>query len=370
MIRYAAYFLRGALAVLYAPMRLLRRRDKVTLISRQSNTPSVDFQLLVQEFHRQSPTTEVVVLTYEFHTSALRKVGYVGHIFTQMRHIATSRIVIVDTYCIPVSLLRHKRGLTIIQIWHALGSLKRFGYSILDAGEGSSSEIATIMRMHQNYDLVTCSAPACVPAFAEAFNTTAQHVAVNPLPRVDLLANPHYMGEQRRRLHRLFPELAQRPTVLFAPTFQKGQHFAADELHRYFAQRGYNLIAKPHPVALAGSLDTTSVRYAGHSAFELIAAADFLVTDYSSIMLEAAVADVPVFILAPDYEDYQEKRSFYIDFDAEVPSAIAASFDDLLNNLEMWDGDKTRLRRFASQYVSVPSDETCTERLVKTALSA
>lgn len=249
----AAWAVRAVLSVVYAPMRMLHRRHKVTFISRQGNSPSTDFTALVNQLSHDDPSVEITVLTYEFHTSMRRKVGYLAHVFVQMYHIATSRVVVLDTYCIPVSVLRHSPGLHVIQMWHALGSIKKFGYSIVDSGEGSDSRVASVMRMHARYDVVACSSPACVPAFAEAFDTPSERVVVAPLPRVDVLTNRAHMAQQRERLYRVFPELREKPTVLFAPTFQKGQHFAADELHRYFAKHGYTLIAKPHPVALSGA---------------------------------------------------------------------------------------------------------------------
>ena len=55
----------------------------------------------------------------------------------QMYHAATSEIVVLDTYCIIISLLKQRKSLKVIQMWHALGAMKKFGYSILDKGEGT-----------------------------------------------------------------------------------------------------------------------------------------------------------------------------------------------------------------------------------------
>ena len=93
-----------------------------------------------------------------------------------------------------------------------------------------------------------------------------------------------------------------------------------------------------------------------------------LVTDYSSIMVEAAVADIPVFILAPDLASYRRKRSFYMDFEVDVPSPIATTFGELLSNIAAFDGDKTKLRAFASKYVELPAGSTCTQQVVRIAL--
>ena len=67
----------------------------------------------------------------------------------QMYHIATSRVVILDSYCIVISILKHKKKLTIIQMWHAMGAFKKFGYSIIGKSEGTSKKIIDLMRMHK-----------------------------------------------------------------------------------------------------------------------------------------------------------------------------------------------------------------------------
>lgn len=361
--RLLAVLIRSLLQVCYAPLKFLRTRDKITLISRQQDSASLDLQLLADAYQRAYPQWNVTVLTYEFHSSFRKKIGYFPHVFAQMRHIAQSRLVVVDTYCIPVSVLQHKRDLRVIQLWHALGSIKKFGFSILDVGEGSSSTIARTMRMHKNYDVVLTSSSASVASFAEAFDVPLDLVKVNPLPRVDVLRDRSTLNLVRERILEAHPELATGRNVLFAPTFQKGQQFAADELHKFFLRHGYNLIAKPHPVALVGS-DSMARKYQDFSAFEFLSIADALVTDYSSIMLEAGVADVPVFILAPDFEHYSQTRSFYIDFAEEVPSTVSSSFEGLLAELDAFDCDLSRLRTFTAKFVELPIKQSCTDGIL------
>ena len=184
---WGAVGIRTCLQVIYAPMKLLPTRNKVTLISRQGDTPSIDFSMLASEFAATAPTWQVKTLTYEFHSSTARKLGYIPHVLTQMFHIATSKVVVLDTYCIPISALTHKRSLRVIQTWHAMGAIKKFAYSIVDKGEGASAGIAQSMHMHRNYDAVLASSTAAAPYFAQAFGVPLDKMAVAPLPRVDLL---------------------------------------------------------------------------------------------------------------------------------------------------------------------------------------
>jgi ATP-dependent DNA ligase len=56
-------------------------------------------------------------------------------VLNEMFHLATSKYCIIDSYVIPVSILKHRNKLVIIQIWHALGAIKKFGYASLGLKE-------------------------------------------------------------------------------------------------------------------------------------------------------------------------------------------------------------------------------------------
>ncbi|MFR3386223.1 MAG: CDP-glycerol glycerophosphotransferase family protein [Lachnospiraceae bacterium] len=82
--------------------------------------------------------------------------------YTTNVSFATSKVVILDGYCILASVLNHKKDLRIVQMWHAMGALKKFGYAALGNEEGKNPEISKILQMHRNYDYVICSSENCV----------------------------------------------------------------------------------------------------------------------------------------------------------------------------------------------------------------
>ena len=121
----------GILNLIYGVMKLFPVKERITFISRQSNEKSEDMLLLERELRRQMPGTELVFLCRRIDGGIGSKIGYCFHILTQMKYIATSKVVVLDSYCISVSALRQRRSLVVIQMWHALGSLKKFGLSIV-----------------------------------------------------------------------------------------------------------------------------------------------------------------------------------------------------------------------------------------------
>lgn len=62
---------------------------------------------------------------------------------------------------------------------------------------------------------------------------------------------------------------------------------------------------------------------------ELVAASDIMVTDYSSIMFEGAFVKKPIFLYAPDKEEYIDgERGLWLDYDS-LPFPIAETNDKL-----------------------------------------
>ena len=68
-----------------------------------------------------------------------------------------------------------------------------------------------------------------------------------------------------------------------------------------------------------------------HDSQELVAASDITITDYSSIMFEPTFVGKPVFLYAPDREEYVGKeRELLIDYDS-LPFSISKNNDELID---------------------------------------
>ena len=123
-------------------MKLLPVQNKIVYISRQSNQKSEDMALLEAAIYRlESTSLKQVFLCKKFDGNIIYKFCYGFHMLKQMYHLATAKIVVLDSYCIAVSVLNQRSSLVVIQMWHALGALKKFGLSIVDKKEGRTFPI-------------------------------------------------------------------------------------------------------------------------------------------------------------------------------------------------------------------------------------
>lgn len=334
----------------YAFHKLAPTRNRIAMISRQSNRLTLDMRLLKEELKRQDPSVEVVTMNRKIPPGISGKIKYVFYLLgPEMHAIATSQAVILEGYSINISILHHKKSLTVIQMWHALGVLKKFAYLAVDTEEGHSSALAKSMHMHENYDYVLCSSAYCRPYYAKAFGYPESQVRVYPLPRTDLLQSDAYKQETRARILEKYPELCNSPVpacshqfkknVLYAPTFRNGEDIA-EHLHALFEAfnyEEYNLIVKLHPIDRTKVNRMEIFECPEFSTLELFSVSDVLITDYSSVLFEAAVAGLPVCLYTYDLDSYLERRGFIIDFKADIPYPMFADPAELMAAIESLD---------------------------------
>ena len=275
----------GALNAVYGIMKLAPVKNRIVFLSRQSNTPSYDIRALEAWF--QEKGFETVVLCREMGHGPAAYAGYMLHMFKQMRCMATSRMVILDTYCIAACLLRHRDGLLIAQMWHALGSLKKFSLSILDQAGGRSSETANIMHMHEQYDIIFTSSEASRGAFAEAFGYDEEALTVMSLPRVDAILDQQRDEKNKEKIRNAYPRIGEggRKVLLYAPTFRKGKDIseAVRRLIDAVDYSRYDLIVKLHPLDAARIAGGQAIVDRKFSTMDMLSVCDVVITDYAAV---------------------------------------------------------------------------------------
>lgn len=350
---------RGFLNLIYALFKLLPVRDKITLISRQSDFPSEDFLMLKAEIEKQSPKTEVKILSKKLRKSPGALISYIGHIFVQMYHIATSKTVVLDSYCIAVSVLKQRRSLRVVQIWHAMGALKRVGLSILGEEEGSNPKLAKAMRMHRNYTHVLASGKACVKPFAEAFGCDEKSIVIGSLPRVDRLMSEEIKQRTIDKIFDIYQELKQakdcnKKIIVYAPTFRKHKDISAEteDLINTISSEDRIIVIKKHPLMKLCIEDRPGVIIDDtFSTEEMLYIADYVIADYSAIVFEAALLNKPMCFYAFDLDEYMASRSFYLDYEKDMPGAICKDVDEVETVLKDFCFDLEAVKNFAHNYV-------------------
>lgn len=358
------YIARAMMNFIYFLIKLFpMQKNKILLMSRQSDQPNIDFKLIEEEIKSRNKQMKVVTLCKKIPREFFKKIGYCFYLIKCMYHIATAKICIVNGYVIPVSILQHKKKLIIMQIWHAMGAIKQFGLQVTDKREGNRSNIAKIMRMHQNYTNITCTSEVTKKIYAQAFQTEENKILTLGMPRVDyLLGKDGIIDEKIQEVYKQYPKLKIKKNILYVPTFRKGKRIELEPIINAFSKEKYNLIIRLHP------LDETKVEDEflidnQYQTMDLLKIADYVITDYSAIAFEAAVLKKKLFFYLYDIQEYQEERGLNISLKQEMPSVTYNNVAQIAETIEKQTYNEKEWKHFREKYIETCDTEN-TKRIV------
>ena len=349
--------LKLGLKIIYAPLKLLKTKNQIVYLSRQSNEKSLDMELLEAAIKEEAPEITQVFRLRMIGDGVGEKIKYCLAVIGDMYYLATSKVAVIDTYSITVSCLKHKSDLKVVQMWHALGAIKKFGLQAIGTKEGRDEKISRAMCMHQNYDYVLAPSANTAKFYMEAFGVESGKIKLCPLPRVDFITD----GETKTsEFYYSNPAAGQKKVVLYLPTFRERDAYIAQMLKTEFEDKDdFYLIISPHPL----SKDYEKEQYKPHGDFtveDLIKIADIIITDYSACAFEAALLMKPLYFFTPDYNEYMEERGINVDLRAEFPNEVFDDAESLVNAIENGGYDMSALFAFKEKYIDNSRNNTQT----------
>lgn len=330
--QYAKTFLQKTLLPLSYNLAKKKKIDEKLCILADSNcdkTPE-SMELIKAELTEQGYTVREMYADF----SQIGILSMMKYMTDFMRAYANCRAVFVCNYFVPCTACKKRSETTVVQLWHSCGALKKFGY---DSEEDISSHFKGSVT--RNMDIITVSSPECVQYFNSAFRLSEGIVKPLGVSRTDVFFQEGFEQQCRNDFFQKYPQYKGKKIILYAPTFRGnasecycvGEQYAA-ELEKKLGD-DYKVIIKMHP-RLKSSLTNCDI-----PTNRLFAAADLLITDYSSLVFEYALFKKPIVLFVPDLEEY--KRGFYLDYENDMPGIIIKDGNELAEGV---------LRAFKSYY--------------------
>ncbi len=280
--------------------------------------------------------------------------------------MATAEFIMVDDYEPLVYALTLREGQHLVQVWHAMGAFKRFGYARSTAEQGSIT--------HKNYTEAIVSSPELCGIYAESFGISRDKIKPIGTPRTDVFFDSDYTARVKRRLYTAYPQLHGKKVCLFAPTFRgenvhdgyyPNNFIDLEELACDLGEE-WAVVFKRHPYIKnhfdvpETVLDLSSEREIN----DLLLVTDVLVTDYSSVIFENAVIGNAAVLYTPDLEEYTKSRGFYFPYEDYACGDIVTDREALPAAVLAAKADDERMQRFKNRFVPLCDGQSC-ERFVK-----
>ena len=342
------------LNLIYFFVKMFPTKNKIVMMSRQSNKSNLDFELIKQEILKRNNNIEIKILCRVLKKDIKARINYCFYLFKCMYHISTSKVCILDGYSIPISILKHKKNLKVIQIWHASGAIKKFGYQSLNKKEGRGTKIAKIMNMHKNYNYVIAPSDTTADFYKEAFGIDKDKIIINGLPRLDYILDSNLGSEKIKEFYKQYPKYKnkKKKIILYVPTFRKNTDNKENikKLINAVNKSKYNLIIKLHPLDKSEKTKKYTVNKK-YSTYDLLKIADYIITDYSAVAFEASLLNKPLYFYVYDIEDYKKTSGLNVDLFKEMNSSASKNIKEITKAIENNEYDYEELENFRNKYM-------------------
>ncbi|MGP1613133.1 MAG: CDP-glycerol glycerophosphotransferase family protein [Catonella sp.] len=275
-------------------------------------------------------------------------------------YMATAKVLLVDDYIELIYKVPRREDNFLIQVWHACGAFKTFGFSRLGRPGGQKQKSTA----HRNYDFCTVSSSEICKYYAEGFGLSMEKVIPTGVPRTDMFFSEEYKNKARDEFYGKYPALKEKKIILFAPTFRGNgkksgfypeNRFDFVKLYEHFNGE-YVIIIKHHPfvnnrVEIPYEYEGKIIDMSENEELnDLLFVTDVLITDYSSVVFEASLLDIPMLFYSFDLQNYISTRGFYYEYDSFVPGKIVFNMDALIESIENQDFESEKIYAFKHKF--------------------
>lgn len=212
-------------------------------------------------------------------------------------------------------------GATKVALWHGM-PLKRLQYATSNSKKRKRNIFRLIQYMvsktynYSQRDITIATSETTKKLFVECFEVKPETVIITGQPRNDVL----FDNKKTILLKQKLNHPPNKKFILYMPTwrsFKSHERFLDSIVQELKSDSSFNaelqsknitLYIKPHPRIKIGATGNSQIvvldSVSDIDPQQLLAAADVLITDYSSVFIDYALLERPVHFFVPDLEDY------------------------------------------------------------------
>ncbi len=320
VIRYVLNELELFFTMLYSSLRIKKR---VFFFSSRSDAVFLDNLMTVYEKY---PGEKIHFCSKTPHSFKER--------LTIRKYLLTSKVIVTDDYIDALRKVRLRPEQKLIQIWYTGGAFRRFGLDNPHIGSRLDE-----YKAHSQYTAVCVSSEYVRQFYAHAFGVDMDIIKATGTPRSDVLVNDAKISEKKKEICFRHPLLKGKKVYVYFPTYREDDGgIGAFDPKIDFAKLNDDLaddevfILCRHAFMkqeyLKGCFYPRVKDYTDDPTAELLAVADVVITDYSTIVFDALLLNKAMVFYVPDYEKY--KGDFYLKYEKDLPGEIVGESDALL----------------------------------------
>lgn len=256
-----------------------------------------------------------------------------------------------------------KKNTIYINTWHGAGT-KKIGNACAGRNDYDFSGV-DMMLVQSSFEK---------EIFERDFRCRPEAIRMVGFPRNDELFYISDDGQKKIELRRLFDIPEGKKVILYAPTWRdsrdgglsykfeapmniaKWKELLSDEYVMLFRMHTFTTIFDMQYDEFARNVSNYD------NLNHILVISDVVITDYSTIVYDSAVARKPFICWGFDYDRYYKERGFYFDLNDEYPGGVLKSEDEVICRLKavVNGNDNEKYEAFRKKYIEAGGDSTRT----------
>ncbi|MEE6724828.1 CDP-glycerol glycerophosphotransferase family protein [Pediococcus acidilactici] len=313
-----------------------------------------------------------VLLVYEpavnTEVQRLKKAGVVCHtlefrkfqITSFVRGIRAARVALFDNYYPELSAVAKLKEQYFIQIWHANGAIKAFGWEDPSTYHRSPADQQRFQQVYDSFDEIVVGSAKMAEVFQRSWKVGPAKLAEIGYPRSDQYFDEDWVKKARTKVFQYHPRFKKQRVILYAPTYRKDVTFKLPanwsqlevpedavlvvRLHPHLSELEQQLVANsPARVVKVDRRVTTQ---------ELLCVADTVITDYSSIAFDFSLLDNAnaVIFFTYDFAQFEQTVGIQASFKQMFFNELIGDVAELNAALQNHHSSKNSLRKINQQW--------------------
>ncbi|QBP18999.1 CDP-glycerol glycerophosphotransferase family protein [uncultured bacterium] len=277
-------------------------------------------------------------------------------VFKLLPIILSARLIICDNYYPFLGGLKLPKNVKVIQLWHADGAVKEFGWGDPDTAHQSRSDQHRYQSVYNHFDNYVVASKAMGQVFVNDYHIPFSRIRLLGYPRSDIFFNRKWIERSRRQVLKRYPQFRGRRIILYAPTYRKGVKYnpPIGLVKSLTSDPKAIVIVRLHPALrdqfswIEQEIGFSSRLYYLNNAStaKLLTITNTLITDYSSVAFDYSLlprAHSLIFFMY-DLAKYQKMPGCQPNFLNWLPDSPVENVKDLARVIKQ--NKKTNLKAF------------------------
>lgn len=274
-------------------------------------------------------------------------------------HLATAKYIFIDNYVGILSVIHFRDPVTCVQLWHATGAVKRFGWCEPSTKKRSRKAQKRFQQVYDRFHFIPVSSRQMAQIFAESFQLDDSHFLHTGVPQTDFYFDNLAKARGLCRVRKTYPSITGKRVVLYAPTYRK-ELLSIVDMNVWIKEildgldDNHILLLRQHPSAKETINPDSDPRLLVVNDYphvnELLVAADVLISDYSSLAFEFSLLHKKMIFFTHDFENYRQQQGLWAHNDLYFPGPMVTTTQELIRHINDTAIDFQKIDRFRKHW--------------------